>query len=588
MARVRSIEIEGYRSICDPVCIRFPDAAPVVMVGENNAGKSNIVRAVDLLLGDRWPGSYSPEDHDYFGRRCGDTSIIRITADVDDVGHLYYERLERVDQFELTYASGQAGGEFIAHLATGQAARMSNAIREQVNCLVIGADRRLGYQLSYASGWTMLSKLMKRFHRALMADTDRADRLKTHFETLHGMFREVSEFRAFASQLEEEVARLSTNLRYGLDIDFSAYDPSNMFNALRVQPRFGSERLAFDELGTGQEQILALAFAYAYARAFGSDAGLLLVVEEPEAHLHPLAQEWLASQLGGFVEAGAQVLITTHSPAFVDVRGLNGMVVVRKDLADGTFTKQVGRSELRRFCIERGAPARVEAETILEFYDAAATTAVKQGFFARAVVLVEGPTEALALPVLLRKHGVELAKLGVAVVPVGGKGNLAKWWRLFGAYEIPTFVIFDNDSNEDGSGRFRRDALTTIGVDAVEQDELLGASALVVRPVLAVFGKDFEHTMRDLVPGYVHLEEQGRKVVGANKPLLARWVAERIELNGELSALATAVTALAPQAEVPERLPAAAEMSSEDPWNVGESDDPFDDIVTGSADEPPF
>ncbi|MGB9619585.1 MAG: TOPRIM nucleotidyl transferase/hydrolase domain-containing protein [Armatimonadota bacterium] len=64
----------------------------------------------------------------------------------------------------------------------------------------------------------------------------------------------------------------------------------------------------------------------------------------------------------------------------------------------------------------------------------------RSGFFARPVVLVEGSTEALALPVLLAKRGLEVEKEGIALISVGGKGNLAKWYRLYRAYEIPCYT----------------------------------------------------------------------------------------------------------------------------------------------------
>lgn len=463
----------------------------------------------------------------------GTSTVGRASAPPPRVGvDSHYDRPVRVERFELTYLPGHAGGEFNVRLANDREVRMNNAIREQLNCFVIGADRRLQYQLSYANAWTLLSKLMRRFHQSLLSDEDRAARLRQHFESLHQIFHEVREFSSFASQLEDEVAALSTNLRYGLEVDFSAYDPSNMFKALRVQPKLGKDRLTFDELGTGQEQILALAFAYAYARAFGSDAGLLLVIEEPEAHLHPLAQEWLASQLTRFVAAGAQVLVTTHSPTFVNVRSLNGMVVIRKNAEGASEATQLGRPELKRYCVSHGAPTSIDAVTILDYYDAAATAEIKAGFFARGVVLVEGPTEALALPVLMRKCGIELSKLGIAIVPVGGKGNLAKWWRLFTAYEVPTFLIFDNDAAEDGDARRRKDALSTVGVEASDQPRFLEADTLTIERNFAVFGRDFETTMRFLFPTYAVLEAEGRTIVGGSKPLLARWVAERLDPSG--------------------------------------------------------
>ena len=68
MARLISFVIENYRSIEGPLRITFPRGRPVVLVGENNAGKSNIVKALNLVLGTFWPGTHDPEDHEFFLR----------------------------------------------------------------------------------------------------------------------------------------------------------------------------------------------------------------------------------------------------------------------------------------------------------------------------------------------------------------------------------------------------------------------------------------------------------------------------------------------------------------------------------------
>lgn len=99
----------------------------------------------------------------------------------------------------------------------------------------------------------------------------------------------------------------------------------------------------------------------------------------------------------------------------------------------------------------RGAdPVRTQPDTIGPFYAAGATTEIISGLFARRCVLVEGPTEALALPELLKARGFDVLKEGVAVVSAEVVGNIAKWFRLYTALGIECFCLFDTDSNKNG------------------------------------------------------------------------------------------------------------------------------------------
>ena len=50
--------------------------------------------------------------------------------------------------------------------------------------------------------------------------------------------------------------------------------------------------------------------------------GDLLIVEEPESHLHPLAQQRLAGLLTMMVRSGFRILLTTHSDYFVEQLGI--------------------------------------------------------------------------------------------------------------------------------------------------------------------------------------------------------------------------------------------------------------------------
>ena len=525
MARITSLSIKGYRSIKDKIELRFPKNVPLVLVGENNAGKTNILRAIDLVLGEFWPGSKEPEDHEFWNRDATNGKIeIEIQFEelkVDDVTSL--------DKFRWVYdpKSKTKKCNFTAFSSGKPINYIKSEWRDQCMCMYIGADRRLSYHLSYASKWTLLSKLMHKFHEALIQKQDRVSKLKSKFEEVVQIFQEVDAFAEFQRNLTQQFGEIFKGMSYGLQVDFSAYDPSRFFRSLQVVPKEGNEVRTFEELGTGQEQLLALVFAHAYAKAFYG--GIVLAIEEPEAHLHPLAQEWLARKIHQMAADGLQIVITTHSPHFIDILNLEGLVLVRKNHENATVVCQLTKEQLAEHCKKHHShPQKTSPETILPFYANQATQEILNGFFAKKIVLVEGQTEQFALPVYLRKVGMDVTREGIAIVPVMGKGNLTKWWRLFTAYGIPTYIIFDNDSKDDQEKKKRQDILTTLRVD---NDKIITSKDWLIYEKFCLFGEDFEATMRANFPEYQKWEDEANEILGDSKPIVARYVASQLNVD---------------------------------------------------------
>ncbi len=520
MARIHKIRIEGYRSINEQVEITFPNRKPVILLGENNAGKSNIVKALQLVLGPFWPGNHEPEDHEFFGRNPERSITIKTEFEPSDpLGGRYTRIIWRYDP---------SADEPISFRGDGRGF-VRNEDRDTCMCIVVEAERNLNYHLSYSSKWTLLSRLMRRFHRALSSHEGVRQDLEHLFQQTKDKFHEIPEFNEFVSELQSELSDLVATMSHRLEVDFEAYNPVNFFHALRLQAVEGNTPRTLEEMGTGEQQVLALAFAYAYAKAF--HGGIVLVIEEPEAHLHPLAQRWLARRLRSRCEEGLQIVITTHSPAFLAIEDLEGLVLVYKENG-ATKVRQLTRGDLVQACIEMGVPPnRVTEDNILPFYAANATSDILSGFFARAVVLVEGQTEELALPILLAKRGLEVEREGIAILGVGGKGNLAKWYRLFTAYGLPCYVVFDNDAKDDSSGTKRKDALKAVGITDDDATKLIRSDEWVVAEKYAIFGKDFEEAMRAHFGEYSALENEAEEQGTSSKPFKARWAAQR--LNAE-------------------------------------------------------
>lgn len=530
--KIKQVRIKNYRSIEDWVEVAVPAATgvPLVLIGENNAGKSNILRAISLVLGEPWPGNHNPEDHEAYGRSLEGIEI-RIHIEVSGL-ECRFGCSGEVERLIWRYEKEADRPCDILFEANGCDHHvLNNEMRHSLTVMSIGVNRDLAWQLSYGSKWTTLSKLMRRFHAELVDNPDRVDKLKEFYGGLVSTFYEVEQFSDFAEALKGASAYFGGNLPYGLEIDFSAYDASNFFRSLRLFPHLDGEARSYEELGTGQEQVLAMAFTYAYAKAFGGE-GLVLAVEEPESHLHPLAQQWVAEKLREIAHEGVQVIVTTHSPYFVDLSKPGSTVLVRKVSEDApTRVMQLKPTELAERLKALGAADTMTPENVGTFYENSATLDHKAGLFARACVLVEGPTEELGFAELLRRLGVDLVRKGIAVVPVSGITNLAKWIRYYRVHGIPVYPVFDTDSAKTGNDaaqarEARSDTFAALELDVAVDWDAYVAGPIGVHDKFAVFDSDFETALRSCFgEEYRSLEAAARADLGKAKPLIARFVA---------------------------------------------------------------
>lgn len=161
--------------------------------------------------------------------------------------------------------------------------------------------------------------------------------------------------------------------------------------------------------GLGYNNALFMATELVLLRDGGELA--LLLIEEPEAHLHPQLQERvqeLLEQSANKPQDGkrpVQVVMTTHSP----------LLAAGADIASMTL---VQRAQLYRLAHDMTKLKKNDYDFLRRFLDATKANL----FFARGVAIVEGPAEALLLPALAKACGMSFSKHGLAVVNVGGVG----------------------------------------------------------------------------------------------------------------------------------------------------------------------
>ena len=167
------------------------------------------------------------------------------------------------------------------------------------------------------------------------------------------------------------------------------------------------------KLGLGSNNLLFMACEFLLL-AQEDEGAKLLLIEEPEAHLHAQRQLRAMRFLQGQAEGkGIQIIVTTHSPNLASAINLNNIVMIDNRRA---YSMAEGQTKLE--------PS--DYRFLQRFLDVTKANL----FFARGVVIVEGDAENILLPTLARLLGRDFTEHGVSIVNVGGVG-LRRYARVF-------------------------------------------------------------------------------------------------------------------------------------------------------------
>ncbi len=217
-----------------------------------------------------------------------------------------------------------------------------------------------------------------------------------------------------------------------------------LLRGLRILIDNGARGVGEASLGTANLIFLALkSLELDRLVADGERDHTFFAVEEPEAHLHPHVQRLVYRY---FLESGTAVgadgaatnlttILTTHSPHVASVSPIRSIVLLRHDRkAEAT----VGVSTAK-------APLSVRDEADLQRYND-----VNRGemFFARGIILVEGDAERFLLPAFAAALDIPLDILGISVCSIGGT-NFTPYVKLLGpnGLAVPHVVLTDLDPN---------------------------------------------------------------------------------------------------------------------------------------------
>lgn len=433
-------------------------------VGPNNCGKSNLIRALALALDQ--DADYDPlRDRPARDGATGAPPVTRITLTFR-VGSSSPERtlLSRAKTYEV--AVREARGARV----TGRIQTYADASEVRVVTSFVGSGvRQTTFQ---AKGFGAVS---------LASDHDDFKRLESQFwkvvrfgvvrtgedleSLLAGKFREILQL-VIADHLRDEMAAAeAAREQYVSALQAQLLAPLKTKILERVGQMFPEIKTAslvpdvpsvadtlssvdvqlgdvltteLADKGTGVRGAVLVSMLQYLAEQ--SRRSLILAVEEPEAFLHPSAQEGTQSQLEVLARReDVSLLVTTHSP-YVISRSADTLVTELRKSPDGV-TAKAGSA--------RGSDDRAQLLGSL-YRDVGLAKAVELSLMIppgrRAVVITEGYTDGRFLRDVLRAVGCESLIDGMHFIPAGRAANVVPQAVLVSAAtDLPVIALLDHD-----------------------------------------------------------------------------------------------------------------------------------------------
>lgn len=333
--KIEKVKISNFKSLKD-VCITLSNLT--LITGVNSSGKSSFIQTLLLLK----QNIDNIQTSITFNSILKDTNDKDILLQVDDI-------IKRIPPFILD-------GEYIA-LGDGKSLLYQEAFNEFINIeLSYSGDHSLAVSFDTDSIFTVKHNkivneayettldILKKFH---YIRTDRAipsityplseQHIRQGNIGLNGEYAahylsqnrheslsivKLKHPNSTTEQLLENVSKWLGEMSNGIDISVTVHD--------QLQIASLTYQYVYGEQTTGQYTPLNVGFGITYVlpiivAILKSKPGDLLIIENPESHLHPAGQSKVAELCAIAASAGVQIIIETHSDHF-----LNGVRVATK------------------------------------------------------------------------------------------------------------------------------------------------------------------------------------------------------------------------------------------------------------------
>lgn len=526
----------------------------IVIVGENKVGKSNFLRAMQLVLDpglserDRrlgleqfWDGLGEDklgsvvEVSLEFTQETDDPRLLRYLADcvVDPgppfVGRVTYRYQPKADLGRPP--TSLADYEYLIFGGTNPDNDVGSDMRRMTPMDVQGALRDAEKDLA---SWrhSPLRPLIEEL-QAELGDQDRQE-IQADIDVAQSALTGRPEVQATADRITTRLSEMVGDQHaVPLSLGLAPTRLEALLRGLRLLIDGGTRTISDASLGSANLIFLALkSLELDRLVTEGERDHTFFAVEEPEAHLHPHVQRLVYRHFLAPSDAERPrpqtTILSTHSPHIASVAPLRSIVLLRRDGAAGAT---IGVAAFT-------APLEEDEVADLQRY-----IDVTRGelFFARAVILVEGDAERFLIPAFAAVLGIPLDELGITVCSVAGV-NFKPYMKLLGSdgLRIPFVVLTDYDVTPTGSSLGLNRLMALLSLLRPEEDLslLLPRHVLELGEAAGVFLNSSTLEVELFREGFgagiyaVLLEEVA--LSAGDQAALAAWVDDPMGLDGEV------------------------------------------------------
>lgn len=474
---LEKFNIKNFRSIHD-LTLKFNNGLNI-LIGENNTGKSTIIDALrhGLTYGDQRKEVFIKKSDFYVDRKDieSDTPEIEfhLTFKIENTyetgwfNDLLIQHEDGTQELQLHfryYIEDKSGLEKIRYRVWGgekEGQQITPEVLDLIYSVYLGALRDAGQSLKPTRG-NRLGQLYSNL--SVDKDGNNIDEMKRKelSSKLVAAFSHDEEWVNLIKLGEEKVNEhlLETSFNgkeQSVEIDFFPLDFRRIVDNLRMQiPMFNDEILQGDKSkqkyfdifqnGLGYNNLIYTATVLGdlkNKREIEPEAYIALLIEEPEAHLHPQLQSILFNYLNKLNGTGIQLFVSSHSPTITAKADLDSVIVLQNQ-NNNVYALSLSESNLS--CINK--------KYLSKFLDVTKS----QLFFANGVILVEGISEALLMVQFskmiaedgrydIEKKGIELVNInGVAFEHFGNLFNSAEENKRL---NIRSVILTDDDQNDE-------------------------------------------------------------------------------------------------------------------------------------------